>query len=72
MADLNIQLLVGVGKHNEKLKGRQYYSDKVMPKIHGYVVERVRQQLSECMWLSFTCDVGSGPNCSFFAYEFQF
>lgn len=57
----------GNGKVSEVLKGSKHYRDFVLPKVYKYCVIAIQQKLSDCQHLSFTCDVGSGPNCSFFA-----
>lgn len=59
--------LFGLTKHNEGLKEAKHYRDIVLPKVYMYAASKIKQRLSHCQWLSFTCDIGSGPNASFFA-----
>ncbi|KAH7664860.1 zinc finger protein, partial [Aphelenchoides avenae] len=61
------RVLFGSTKHNESLKEEKHYRNVVLPKVYSYACQSIRALLGECEWLSFTCDIGSGPNDSFFA-----
>lgn len=60
-----LQTLFHSTKSSESLKGRRHYSDNVLPKVYDYDSQRIRSLLNDIQWVSFTCDVWSGPTARF-------
>jgi len=51
--------------NRDALKGRHHYSDIALPRIYRTVKEKLKYMIANIKFLSFTCDIWSGPTESF-------
>ncbi|KAL3084431.1 hypothetical protein niasHT_035233 [Heterodera trifolii] len=53
----------------QQIKGESYYRKQILPDVYKQVRKKIKNELEECEWLSFTTDAWSGPTNNFLWLE---
>lgn len=63
------KMMFNVFHKGSEIKDESWYRLTILPRVYSALRNRVLCALDSCSYLSFTVDIWSGPNASFFRLE---